>query len=63
MGAVDRAFRARSWHATAVCGTFGAALAAGRLEGLDERRLTAALGIAGSFASGADRSISRTVPG
>jgi 2-methylcitrate dehydratase PrpD len=49
--AAPGAFHARGWHATAVCGTFGAALAAGRLEGLDERRLTAALGIAGSFAS------------
>src|SRR5204863_9374637 len=45
-------FHARGWHATAVCGAFGATLAAGRLEGLDRGRLTAALGIAGSFASG-----------
>jgi 2-methylcitrate dehydratase PrpD len=45
-------FHARGWHATAVCGTFGATIAAGRLEGLDRGRLTAALGIAGSFASG-----------
>jgi len=45
-------FHARGWHATAVCGTFAAALAAGRLERLDRARLTAALGIAGSFASG-----------
>jgi 2-methylcitrate dehydratase PrpD len=45
-------FHARGWHATAVCGTFGATVAAGRLEGLDRGRLTAALGIAGSFASG-----------
>jgi len=45
-------FHARGWHATAVCGTFGATVAAGRLEGLERGRLTAALGIAGSFASG-----------
>jgi len=45
-------FHARGFHATAVCGTFGATLAAGRLAGLDRGRLTAALGIAGSFASG-----------
>ena len=45
-------FHAHGWHATAVCGTFAAALAAGRLERLDRARLTAALGIAGSFASG-----------
>jgi 2-methylcitrate dehydratase PrpD len=50
--AAPGAFHARSWHATAVCGPFAAALAAGRMEGLDADRLTAALGIAGSFASG-----------
>jgi 2-methylcitrate dehydratase PrpD len=50
--AAPGAFHAGGWHATAVCGTFAATLAAGRLEGLDEERLTAALGIAGSFASG-----------
>jgi len=50
--AVPGAFHARGWHATAACGPFAAALVAGRLEGLDAARLTAALGIAGSFASG-----------
>ncbi len=50
--AAPGAFHARGWHATAVCGPFAAALAAGKLEGLDEARLTAALGVAGSFASG-----------
>ena len=45
-------FHARGWHATAVCGTFAAALAAGKLLGLDASRLTHALGLAGSFASG-----------
>ncbi|HEV8472666.1 MAG TPA: MmgE/PrpD family protein [Methylomirabilota bacterium] len=50
--AASGAFHARGWHATAVCGGFAAALAVGRLEGLDARRLTAALGIAGSLASG-----------
>jgi 2-methylcitrate dehydratase PrpD len=50
--AVPGAFHARGWHATGVCGPFAAALVAGRIEGLDEARLTAALGIAGSFASG-----------
>ncbi|HET7342929.1 MAG TPA: MmgE/PrpD family protein, partial [Methylomirabilota bacterium] len=45
-------FHARGWHATAACGVFAAALVAGKLEGLDAGRLTAALGIAGSFASG-----------
>jgi 2-methylcitrate dehydratase PrpD len=50
--AASGAFHARGWHATAVCGAFAAALAAGRLERLDARRLTSALGLAGSFASG-----------
>src|SRR6185369_13315262 len=50
--AASGVFHARGWHATAVCGPFAAALTAGRLEGLDAARLTAALGIAGSFASG-----------
>jgi 2-methylcitrate dehydratase PrpD len=50
--AVPGAFHARGWHATAACGPFAAALVAGRLEGLDADRLTAALGVAGSFASG-----------
>jgi 2-methylcitrate dehydratase PrpD len=45
-------FHARGWHATAVCGAFGAAVAAGVCEQLDAPRLTAALGLAGSFASG-----------
>ena len=50
--AAPGAFHARGWHATAVCGAFAAALAAGRLQSLDDKRLTAALGLAGSFASG-----------
>jgi len=50
--AAPGAFHARGWHATSVCGPFAAALVAGRIEGLDADRLTAALGIAGSFASG-----------
>ncbi len=45
-------FHERGWHATAVCGAFGAALAAGKCFGLDADRLTAALGIAASMASG-----------
>jgi 2-methylcitrate dehydratase PrpD len=50
--AASGVFHARGWHATSVCGAFGAALAAGACEGLDEAQLTAALGLAGSFASG-----------
>ncbi len=45
-------FHERGWHATAVCGAFGAALAAGKSLGLDSGRLTAALGVAASMASG-----------
>src|SRR3989454_2053306 len=50
--AAPGAFHARGWHATAVCGPFAAALAAGTGAGLDGPALTAALGLAGSFASG-----------
>jgi 2-methylcitrate dehydratase PrpD len=50
--AAPGAFHARGWHATSVCGTFAAALAAGKLLRLDARQLTHALGLAGSFASG-----------
>ena len=50
--AASGAFHARGFHATSVCGPFAAALVAGRLAGLGADRLTAALGIAGSFASG-----------
>ena len=50
--AASGAFHARGWHATGVCGAFAAALVAGRIEGLSIAQLTAALGIAGSFASG-----------
>ena len=46
------AFHERGWHATAVCGPFAAALAAGHALGLGGGQLTAALGIAGSCASG-----------
>ena len=42
----------RSFHPTALCGTFAAAAAAGRLAGLDETRLTWALGLCGSMAAG-----------
>jgi 2-methylcitrate dehydratase PrpD len=45
-------FHERGWHATAACGAFGAAIAAGKCMGLAADQLTAALGIAGSMASG-----------
>ncbi len=42
----------RGWHITATCGVFGAAAAAGRLIGLDVRRLVWAFGNASAQASG-----------
>ena len=42
----------RGWHITATCGVFGAAAAAGKLLGLNEPRMTWALGIAATQASG-----------
>lgn len=45
-------FHAHGFHATGVCGVFGAAAAAARLRGLDAAATTQALGIAGSMASG-----------
>lgn len=43
---------ARGFHPTGVAGGFGAAIAAGKLMGLDAEGLTRALGIAGSMVSG-----------
>jgi len=40
------------WHTTSTCGTFGAAVAAGKLLGLDEKEMACALGIAGTSAAG-----------
>jgi 2-methylcitrate dehydratase PrpD len=42
----------KGWHITSTCGVFGAALAAGRLLGLDGAQMHAALGIASSQSSG-----------
>ncbi|WPB95900.1 MmgE/PrpD family protein [Streptomyces malaysiensis] len=42
----------RGQHATAICGTVGAAVAAGMLRGLSAARLTSAIGIACSMGSG-----------
>ena len=46
------AARARGWHLTAVCGTFGAAAAAAVLLGLDAERTAWALGLAGTQSGG-----------
>ncbi len=40
------------WHTTGTCGTFGAAAAAGKILDLNEEKMTHALGIAGTEASG-----------
>jgi 2-methylcitrate dehydratase PrpD len=40
------------WHFPGIVGPFGAAAAAGRLIGLDEKRMRSALGLAGSQAAG-----------
>lgn len=45
-------FHHMGFHPTAVCGIFGATVAAARLYGLDLSQTTNALGIAGSMASG-----------
>jgi len=43
---------ARGWHITGTAGIFGAAAAAGKLLGLDEQRMTWALGIAATQSAG-----------
>ena len=51
-GLDPRKHYARGFHPTGTCGTFGAALLASKLLGLDAQRTTWALGIAGSQAAG-----------
>lgn len=46
------AFKEVGWHSTSTCGGFGAAVAAGRLLGLDAKRLQWAIGYAGCNAGG-----------
>jgi 2-methylcitrate dehydratase PrpD len=50
--ATNPSLRNRGYHTTPVCGVFGAAVAAGRLIGLDEPAMVSALGLAGAQASG-----------
>ena len=45
-------FHQKGWHPLCVLGTFGAAAAAGKLLGLDSRKMANALGITGEQASG-----------
>lgn len=47
-----KAHNGRGWHSTATCGTFGAAMAAATVLGLDARTATHALGIAGTYVGG-----------
>jgi 2-methylcitrate dehydratase PrpD len=42
----------RGWHITSTCGVFGAAAGAGKLAGLDERRMIWALGAAATQSAG-----------
>lgn len=50
--AVKASHRARGFHPTGTCGTFGAAAAAGKLAGMGAEAMVEVLGIAGSQASG-----------
>jgi 2-methylcitrate dehydratase PrpD len=52
IGAAMNPSHYRFWHTTGTCGTFGAAAAAGKILGLDSRRMVNALGIAGTQAAG-----------
>jgi 2-methylcitrate dehydratase PrpD len=50
--AVSPGHYARGWHITATCGVFGAAVATGKLLGLDAHRISNAVGIAASQSAG-----------
>src|SRR5512144_1477749 len=50
--AAGNSLERRGFHAPALTGTFGGAVAAGRLLGLDEKQMVNALGIAGSYSGG-----------
>ena len=50
--AANPALRDRGYHTTAVCGAFGAAIAAGLILHLTAEQMTSALGLAGAQASG-----------
>ena len=50
--AAPAVFHRRGFHPTSVCGVFGAAIAAARLQGLTPKQSVHALGIAGSLSSG-----------
>lgn len=50
--AAGNSLEKRGFHAPGASGTFGAAVAAGRLLGLNEKKMVHALGIAGSYCGG-----------
>lgn len=50
--AAGNSLEVRGFHAPALTGTFGSAVAAGRLLGLNEKQMINALGIAGSYSGG-----------
>jgi 2-methylcitrate dehydratase PrpD len=50
--AAGNSLERRGFHAPGLTGTFGAAIAAGRLIGLNRRQMAHALGIAGSYSGG-----------
>ncbi|HEX9146921.1 MAG TPA: MmgE/PrpD family protein [Candidatus Binatia bacterium] len=50
--AAGNSLERRGFHAPALTGTFGGAVAAGRLLGLNEKQMVNALGIAGSYSGG-----------
>jgi 2-methylcitrate dehydratase PrpD len=50
--AISPGHYAKGWHITATCGVLGAAAAAGKLSGLDDRRMVSALGNAATQSSG-----------
>jgi 2-methylcitrate dehydratase PrpD len=50
--AAGNSLEKRGFHAPGLTGTFGAAVAAGRLLGLNEKQMVNALGIAGSYSGG-----------
>jgi 2-methylcitrate dehydratase PrpD len=50
--AVSPGHYARSWHITSTCGVFGAAVACGKLLGLNARQMASAIGIAASQSAG-----------
>jgi 2-methylcitrate dehydratase PrpD len=51
-GVVSPGHYAKGWHITSTCGVFGAAAGAGKLLGLDERRMVSALGNASTQSAG-----------